>query len=968
MTPPVFQQRTHSAWSACGWIVVALAAALLGSETDAAPAQRFYVNYSAAPSASALAAFDLCVLDPAAQIDLKPGQTLGHTYLAYVSAVEAHPGSINATEANKAEVPVVGRNDEWNSLLLDVEDPKWLPLMLDKIVSAALAKGYDGVFLDTLDSAKRLPGYSARTEAALEKLVLRIRERFPEKKIVLNRGFELLPKVARQINGVLVESVYQTFDPKTKAYAAVKPADSEWLITRIKAAQAAGVDVYAIDYVDPAQPDTATATAEKLKALGCSPFITTPELQGANLGPWREVARRILVVHGTDAKGAAALQAAPPIDTMTATHFQAALEWMGYEFDFHDIGHKSLPASLPNVYAGVILDELDCRKPMTKQTVLAWLQGVKMRRVPILFAGDIPFTDDDIRSEFAQTFGLGGDLTSVYGVKDLAIREMDPVMMKGETAVEPRKLAFRDLSAPLEAEVYLSLKGTDRMGRSVRFDPCFMAPWGGVWLEPYIVLRASQANRFFYADVYRLLERWLHGQASFPVPDTTTRDGRRIFYSHIDGDGFASLSHFPNHPPCAEVVRDRILKRYPLPVTVSVVEVDVRGWLKTLKKEDAPRYEELARSMFALPHVQAGSHSFSHPFIWDSTDPNPGHYDTTKTTLAEDINYPAVDPEREIRGSIDYINKNLLPAGKQVELMLWSGNCRPGEKALRLCRELGVENMNGGETIISKLYPSISGVGPRLAKWGEEIQIFAANQNEFMYANGFQGPHYGGFADVIDTFQLTEKPRRLKPVNVYYHFYSSTFLSSNRALEQIHEWCMSQPLHPITALQFASIVRDAHRTQIYQEGERHWRIANTGALRTYRLPASAGLPNISQCNGVTGYKLEGDALYVHTTGQPLVELKLSPPDATPPRWPFLVQSSADVTVEKHTAAALHFTVTGWNKVALELGGLPAGIHCPVTVGSESATLNVDSDGQARLTVPPGTRVQVDIPSEYAATP
>ena len=952
-------------------IFCVLGVGLTGSQSADAASDpilpRIYVSYHSTPSPADLAPFDWCILEPSAKVDLVPGQRLGQTFLAYVSAVEAGHGTLNEKEAEKHSVPVVGRNDDWHSMLLDVEDDHWLPMMLDVVVPAAIGDRFDGVFIDTLDSAQRLPGYSGRTKESLAALIRGIRERYPQKKIVINRGFELLPAVASMIDGVLVESVYRTFDAKTRAYRAVAEADTAWLTQRIREVQAHGRPVFALDYVSPDEPELAMKTARQLEALGCSAFISTPDLQGLNLGPHRELPRRILVVHGTDTESAK-LQAAPPIDTMSATCFQAALEWMGYEFDFHDIGHKALPAVLPATYAGVIVDELDCQKPLTKQNVLTWLQQVKARKVPILFAGDIPFGDDDIRSEFAALFGLGGNLTSVHGVKDAHIEHLDPVIMKGETEVTAHNLGFKDLIAPVEAEVYLSIKGHDRDGRTVRFDPCFMAPWGGVWLEPYVAMRVSQANSLFYVDLFALIQRWLRGNTIFPAPDTTTRDGLRLFYSHIDGDGFASLSHFPNHPPCAEVIRDRILRKYALPVTVSIVEADIRGWLKTLKKEDSPRYVELARSMFELPHVQAASHSFSHPFIWDATDPNPGHYDALKTTLAEGIDYPEVDPKREIEGSIHYINENLLPQGKRVELMLWSGNCRPGEAALRLCRELGVENMNGGDTIISKLSPSISGIGPRLAKWGDEIQIFAANQNEFMYANGFQGPTYGGFARVIETFTMTEKPRRLKPVNLYYHFYSSTYLSSCRALERILEWCMSQSLHPITALQFASLVRDAHQTQIYALGPNHWRMVNRGDLRTFRLPQSAGIPDLSQCKGITGYKQDHDVLYVHTTGQPVVELVLATPGKDLAPWPYLVEATADVTIQRQSRGEMTFSVAGWDRVAIELGGLPSGIQCPMTLAGKPNVLTTGKAGHARMTLPPGSTVSVQIPAPYATSP
>lgn len=914
-----------------------------------------------------LSAFDWSIVEPTAAIDLKSLHKAGRTCLAYVSTVEARPDSEAAREAEKRGLPVIGRNDEWQSHLFDIEDPKWLSLMLEVVVPNAMKQGFDGVFLDTLDSAQRLSGDAKAKHAALVALVKGIHERYPAKKIVLNRGFDLVNDVAQMIHGVLVESVFRSFDSKTKAFIAMKASDTEWLTQHIRDVQSHSLPVFVIDYVNPTEPALAMETAKKIEALGCSAFITTPDLKGINVGPMRPIARRILVVHGTDTAAARA-QAAPPIDTMTATHFQAVLEWMGYEFDFHDIGFKPLPAELPFTYAGVIVDELDCQKPITKQAVLAWLQKVKARKVPILFAGEVPFADDDIRSEFAQIFGLGGNLTTVHGVIRPEVAQRDAVVMAGEMEVAAQRLGFMDLSAPVEAEVYLSLKGMDREGRTVRFDPCFMAPWGGVWLEPYVVFRASQANRAFYSDVFAFLARWLHNSPLFPVPDTTTRDGRRLFYSHIDGDGFASLSRFPNHPPCAEVIRDRILKKYPLPVTVSVVEADVRGWLKTLKMEDAPMYVELARSMFALPQVQAGSHSFSHPFIWDSTDPNPGHYDTTKTTLASDIDYPMVDPKREIADSIDYINQNLLPPGKRVELMLWSGNCRPGIEALRLCRELGVENMNGGDTIMNKLSPSVAGIGPRLAKWGDEIQIFAANQNEFMYANGFEGPTYGGFARVIDTFTMTERPRRLKPVNVYYHFYSATYLSSLRALEQIHDWCLGQQLHPVTALQYARLVRDAHRTQICEVAPLHWRITNAGDLRTYRLPAKVGTPDLSLCQGISGWNREGEVMYVHTTGSPVVDLVLAPADKAVPAWPHLVSASADVTVERQTHDAFDFRVAGWDRVSLELGGLPADVQCPVVIGDRHAFLTTDTTGHARMTISPATPVKVQIPAPYAVSP
>lgn len=325
----------------------------------------------------------------------------------------------------------------------------------------------------------------------------------------------------------------------------------------------------------------------------------------------------------------------------------------------------------------------------------------------------------------------------------------------------------------------------------------------------------------------------LNKSGPMPVPDVTTRDGRRLFYSHIDGDGFATPSSFKGHPLCAELIRERILKVFPFPITVSVIESEIRAQAAGYPTEQANRFADMARSIFALPNVQPASHSFSHPYQWDPKDPNPGIYTEPHMPLRPEIDYPVVDSVREIKGSIDYINETLLPKGKKVELMLWSGNCRPGEQALRVCRELGVENMNGGNTIVGRRYLGMAGIAARVMPWGDELQIHAANQNEFMYANGWTGPFFGGFADVIDTFERTDSQRRTKPVNVYYHFYSATSLSSLRASEKIHHWCAENDLHSVTALDYARIAKDAWRTRVFEKGPRHWVISNRGDLRTY---------------------------------------------------------------------------------------------------------------------------------------
>ena len=107
------------------------------------------------------------------------------------------------------------------------------------------------------------------------------------------------------------------------------------------------------------------------------------------------------------------------------------------------------------------------------------------------------------------------------------------------------------------------------------------------------------------------------GTDGLPKPDTTTLSGRRIYYSHIDGDGWRNRTEVESYRErrptlSSEVVLRELLEPYgDLPVTVAPVVGDLDpDWYGT---------EEgiaIAREIFRLPQVEAATHTYSHPFDW----------------------------------------------------------------------------------------------------------------------------------------------------------------------------------------------------------------------------------------------------------------------------------------------------------------------------------------------------------------
>ena len=586
------------------------------------------------------------------------------------------------------------------------------------------------------------------------------------------------------------------------------------------------------------------------------------------------VPRRILVLFGRDPKVNEGLRL-NPVDTLTASTLQAHLEWLGYEVDYFDAGHADPPSPSAEV-AGIIMDGTLQIDPDRELGLADWMNTQRLRKIPFLLIGDLPVFHSAAINRLQQDFGLIGDFRPIRNLKSVEITTFAPDFFTREIKIEPREKDFQSVIAPQGSEVFLTLTGKDDTGGLHRFDPVFRAPWGVVWLGPYVTFEAAASQRFYYADPYALIHAWL-GDISFPAPDVTTRMGRRLFFSHIDGDGFASRSSRPGQPTCAELIRDRILRRYPFPVTVSVIEADIRGHAAGLRPEDAPLYEDIARSIFSLPNVEPASHSYSHPFLWDETDANPGVYPHRFVPLHPAANYTELSLQREIVASVKFINERLVPPGRKVGLMLWSGNCRPGAQALAVTRQLGIENMNGGDTTVSEMYPSLINIAPKVMPWGNELQVYAANQNEFMYSAGFSGPFYGGFGKVVQTFEHTGTPRRFKPVNVYYHFYSAATISAERALKKVLDWCWAEPLHYISASEYVKTVRDSRAATIQRIASGHWKLKAGPQMQTWRLPATFGVPNLETSKGILGYRQTGDQIYIHTDARPEVELILTPP-------------------------------------------------------------------------------------------
>ncbi len=939
------------------------AAAAVPATNARAEPLAFYVNYSAHVPTAPLLAHALSIVHPDATVDLEAAHRVGNAVLAYLSVGEVAADAPYRPAILQQNLPFAGRNPTWNSDFTDLADSRWADFFIAQLAPTAIARGFDGFFLDTLDAVELIApdniAHTAALRAGLVALVRRLHMAFPTKQIIVNRGFAVFDELHDSIDGVLAESLFETHDFAANTPRAVAPAETEALLKQLRHIAAADRRVYILDYTNSADSARATAAADRIRALGYHAFVSTAALNGAMLAPLRPVARRICSFYG-NLTTVQEDQVRWPAESFTAQRLQLPLEWLGYEVDYFKIlSTADLPALDAN-YRAIVLPRFWEIAAVLEAPVVDWLIAQRNAGRKILLFGGLPFRDPDQRKRFLAAFDLGGTGAFTAPPFTPEILTQDTAVLGYEVPIAPLPIGHRDLQAPTEARRLLTVRARPKEGSPVIFDAVFTCSWGGVAFDPYLIFRRADFRDFWQIDPFVFLTLAL-GENSAPVPDTTTRDGLRLFLNHIDGDGFSNFSRVEPGKRSAEIIRDRILKKYPLPVTVSIIEAELRALIRTQRLEDGPVLEAIAREIFALPQVEAASHTFSHPFFWIEGDRTQSFYDEQNLDLKTP--YPKLDLVREIEGSVHYINENLVPAGRSVRVFFWSGNCRPPPAAIALTRSLGLENFNGGDTLISSRNQTLTVVAPRTMPWGDELQVYAPNQNENVYTNNWRGPLFGTFTHVLETYALTESPRRLKPVNLYFHFYSGDYTASLHALETIYDWVMAQPLHAITVSHYARIARDARTTTVFSAGRDRWLVVNQGDSRTLRLPAAmAAHLDLKKSPGVTGWNTVGDQAYVHSDGSSVVTVTLgSKAFATP----HLESSSGEIAITALGPAGSAFTVNDLRQVATVFAGLPVSVAVRATVNGATQSLHADTAGLLRLNLPPHADVALEFP---ASTP
>jgi hypothetical protein len=611
-------------------------------------------------------------------------------------------------------------------------------------------------------------------------------------------------------------------------------------------------------------------------------------------------------------------------------------------------------AEMPLNYLGYVLDYVDVTKRLPDDgemakydAIITWFGDNTMKGAPdygrwitrqlakgkkLIAIGEFGFDLDEhlkpipqeILDQFFKAFSIAmdpGDTTDSPLL--IEVVSNDPAMTEFERSLKGELTNFTKISVTDGgAKVYLRLRRKDTRATA---DAVFVHAKGAFVLPGYAYyLNAADFQTRWRIDPFRFFAAALG--AAFPKPDVTTLNGMRLFFSHIDGDGFANRSLIDREQTCAALTYEKILTKYRLPISASIIV----GTILRAQGEEREHLISLAKKIFALPNVEAASHGWSHPLVWAS--------DHRK--LAIKLKGFVYSPESEIGNSIRYINDNLMPRGKQTNLFFWTGDCLPDAEALEYVHRHGIQAMNGGDTRFDNAYPSYTYVSPLFRHLGGLLQDYAADSNEVTYTNIWTGPFYG-FRYAIETYERTEAPLRVKPIDIYYHFFSMERESSYAALKQVYDWALPQEIAPVFASEYLRSLRGFVTTRIERMAPDRWIVSDNGDLRTVRFDVSDRYVNMQASKGVLGCVRHQGALYVHLDNGRRSEIALA---SSRPAIPYLVKANGMVRTWRRSSG-VHFELRSIGRVQFAIGGLRANRVYRVTVGGNDDEIKTDAKGE-----------------------
>ena len=110
----------------------------------------------------------------------------------------------------------IGRNKNWNSLLLNLETKETIAVLTEAI-DEFIELGYSGIFFDNLDNFG-IYGQQTNQKLKLLEFIKNMNSKYPNHMFIQNAGLEFIDLTYKFVDAILFESVASQYDFGNKSY------------------------------------------------------------------------------------------------------------------------------------------------------------------------------------------------------------------------------------------------------------------------------------------------------------------------------------------------------------------------------------------------------------------------------------------------------------------------------------------------------------------------------------------------------------------------------------------------------------------------------------------------------------------------------------------------------------------------------------------------------------------------------
>ncbi|MGC9350751.1 MAG: hypothetical protein ACP5D3_02070, partial [Sulfurovum sp.] len=218
------------------------------------------------------------------------------------------------------------------------------------------------------------------------------------------------------------------------------------------------------------------------------------------------------------------------------------------------------------------------------------------------------------------------------------------------------------------------------------------------------------------------------------------------------------------------------------------------------------------------------------------------------------------------------------------------------------------------------------------------------------------GP-YWGFKRVTQTFELTNSPKRLKPIDVYYHLYSGSKKASLNALRYVFNWVLQQEVMPIFTSEYIPKVMDYFTVSIAKEGNTYL-YEGMKDLKTLRVEQKGAGVELKNSQTTLGVKHFEDHSYIALDYHR--RHILTPAETQQKDEPYLIRANGKIKEYTNTNSSKHYIFS--SHLPLELSFfIPK--QCKLSTDPRGE-VTIGDDGAVELYFQFSKKVTVDVRCRY----